>query len=131
MNIVGIDPGVTGALALFRDGTLADVEDMPVFDGRADGSWIGHYLEQWEAEVVYLEWAQPMPKNGSIASFSLGLNSGDRDRCRADLGVAARAGATVGVEVGDGVAGQTEGGVAGDGDRVVAEVRSHVSPGEG
>ena len=76
MKIVGIDPGVTGALALFRNGTLVDLEDMPIFDGRADGSWIGHYLEQWDPQVVYLEWTHPMPKNGSIASYSLGLNSG-------------------------------------------------------
>ena len=30
MNIVGIDPGVTGALACFRNGALGDIVDMPV-----------------------------------------------------------------------------------------------------
>ena len=76
MIIVGIDPGVTGALALFRDGELTDINDMPVRDGRVDAREIVDTFSVWEPDVVYLEWTQPMPKNGSIASYSLGLNSG-------------------------------------------------------
>lgn len=76
MNIVGIDPGVTGALARFAGGRITDVVDMPVFDGRADGAEIAAYLGIWAPDAVFLEWTQPMPKNGSIASYSLGLNSG-------------------------------------------------------
>lgn len=76
MNIVGIDPGVTGALACFTLGRLIYIEDMPVNASRADGSEIAEILHNWMPDVVYLEWTQPMPKNGSIASYSLGLNSG-------------------------------------------------------
>ena len=76
MNIVGIDPGITGALAFWRDGTVYAIHDMPVFDGRADGAQIATYLISGARDGVYLEWTQPMPKNGSIASYSLGLNSG-------------------------------------------------------
>ena len=76
--IVGIDPGVTGALACFAEGELVDVMDMPVNDSRADGNFLAKTLgpETWDADTVYLEWTHPMPKNGSIASYSLGLNSG-------------------------------------------------------
>jgi len=74
--IVGIDPGVTGGLAVIHDGQLAGVEPMPVHDSRADGWAIDAMLTDWEPDVVFLENTQPMPKNGSIASFSLGLNTG-------------------------------------------------------
>ena len=75
-TIVGIDPGVTGGLACIYDGKLAAVEPMPVYSGRADGMGIDQLLSEWEPDAVYLEDTQPMPKNGSIATFSLGLNTG-------------------------------------------------------
>jgi Holliday junction resolvasome RuvABC endonuclease subunit len=74
--IVGVDPGVTGGLACIRHGTLDNVQPMPVYNGRADGMAIDEMLTDWEPDAVYLEDTQPMPKNGSIASFSLGLNTG-------------------------------------------------------
>jgi crossover junction endodeoxyribonuclease RuvC len=76
MNIVGIDPGVTGALAWMFHGNLMRVDDMPINASRANGAEIAEWLRHIGPHVVYLEWTQPMPKNGSIASYSLGLNSG-------------------------------------------------------
>lgn len=76
MRIVGIDPGITGALAFWKHGELFEVVDMPIFDGRCDGRSLADHFQAFEPEVIYLEWTQPMPKNGSIASYSLGLNSG-------------------------------------------------------
>ena len=74
--IVGVDPGLTGGLAVIHDGKLVGVEAMPTHDGRADGAQVDQILMDWEPDVVYVEKTQPMPKNGSIASFSLGLNTG-------------------------------------------------------
>jgi crossover junction endodeoxyribonuclease RuvC len=76
VNVVGIDPGITGALAIHTDGRLTVVMDMPVYDGRTDGAALRDILHFWEPDVVYLERTQAMPKNGVIASFSLGMNSG-------------------------------------------------------
>jgi crossover junction endodeoxyribonuclease RuvC len=76
MRIVGVDPGIGGALALYAEGTLFEVVDMPVFDGTASGAGIAHQLGMWLPDVVVVEYVQPMPKNGSIASFSLGKNFG-------------------------------------------------------
>ena len=75
-TVVGIDPGVTGAIAVHVGGRLAMVDDMPVYDGRTDGNDLAEILATWNPDVVYVEHTQPMPKNGSIASFSLGMNSG-------------------------------------------------------
>ena len=75
-TIVGIDPGITGGLAVVHDGKLAGVQPMPVYGGRCDGMGIDEMLSEWEPDAVYLEDTQAMPKNGSIASFSLGLNTG-------------------------------------------------------
>ena len=76
MRVCGIDPGVTGALALHAGGRLMDVTDMPVYDGRTDPRGLTELLSHWMPEVIYIEQTQAMPKNGSIASFSLGMNSG-------------------------------------------------------
>ena len=75
-RVVGVDPGITGAIALLVDGSLQAVSEMPCFDGEANGRLIALLLEQLEPDVVVIEHVQPMPKNGTIASFSLGKNYG-------------------------------------------------------
>jgi hypothetical protein len=76
MICVGIDPGVTGAYAVHENGTLIAVEDLPVLEGRIDGKELCDLLIDASPHAVYLENTQAMPKNGSIASYSLGLNTG-------------------------------------------------------
>ena len=73
--ICGIDPGVTGALAVHKAGRLIDVVDLPVLGKRVDGAALRELLSG-EEMLVFLEDTHAMPKNGSIASFSLGLNTG-------------------------------------------------------
>ena len=75
MIIVGIDPGMTGAISIFADGTPVALHDMPTFDGRVDGIALAEIIDGSQP-VVYLENTHPMPKNGSIASYKLGLNTG-------------------------------------------------------
>ena len=76
MIVVGVDPGITGALSIFDRGHCEAVHDMPVFDTRVDGRAVAELLTSVEPDVVVIEDTQPMPKNGSIASFKLGLNTG-------------------------------------------------------
>ena len=78
MIIIGIDPGVTGAYAVHNGGSLSFVEDLPVLNGRIDGGSLADLLAAYDPEIttVYLEDTHAMPKNGSIASYSLGLNTG-------------------------------------------------------
>lgn len=78
--VVGVDPGVTGAVAVIIDGHLVAVFDMPMHDSRCDGralaDMFGAVAEQAPIATVVVEDTHPMPKNGSIASFKLGLNTG-------------------------------------------------------
>jgi crossover junction endodeoxyribonuclease RuvC len=74
--ILGIDPGITGAISHFIDGRLDEVIDMPVFDTRVNGRELDDIVAFTKPDCCYLEDTQPMPKNGSIASFKLGLNTG-------------------------------------------------------
>lgn len=76
MKVIGIDPGVAGAIALHDKGKLTALQDMPVFDGRADGTALAAMLREMDPDVVYLETSHAMPRNGTIASFSLGQNTG-------------------------------------------------------
>lgn len=79
MRIVGIDPGLTGALALVEtigDAIfLCEVEPMPVIAKRAQGNQIADLLRHWQADMVVVEDLHAMPR-GSIASFSLGWSCG-------------------------------------------------------
>lgn len=76
MKIIGTDPGVTGALALLVDGKLTEILDMPVAESRVSGWEVGEFIETNNPDVVVVEDTQPMPKNGSVPSFKLGLNTG-------------------------------------------------------
>jgi hypothetical protein len=75
-RIIGVDPGISGALALLVDGVLEGVIDMPVFSGEASGRMIAIHLGLANPDVVVVEHVHPMPRNGGIASFSLGKNYG-------------------------------------------------------
>jgi crossover junction endodeoxyribonuclease RuvC len=77
--IVGVDPGMTGAIAVIVDGRLATIWDMPVNEGRVDGAqvcdWLGNLPTTYDTHV-FVEDLHPMPRNGTIASFKSGLNLG-------------------------------------------------------
>jgi hypothetical protein len=83
--LYAIDPGVTGALAIFEieSGKLIDVLDLPIMrDGTL--AWIdtqtllGQMLEVQAGRLVHAitERVHAMPKNGSQGAFSQGLTLG-------------------------------------------------------
>jgi Holliday junction resolvasome RuvABC endonuclease subunit len=76
VKVIGIDPGITGAIALHDGGKLTALQDMPVFDSRVDGAQVTTILREMDPDCVYIETSHAMPRNGSIASFSLGMNTG-------------------------------------------------------
>ena len=75
-SIVAFDPGVTGGMAWLIDAELRRVEPMPVFDSRVDGRSVADFIADCKPDIVVVELTQPMPKNGCIAGFKLGYNTG-------------------------------------------------------
>lgn len=73
MKVAGIDPGVHGAVAIYRDG-ITGVDDLPVEDGRLDPVALGHLI-RWCDRVV-IEDNRAVGSNGSIANFSMGYSIG-------------------------------------------------------
>lgn len=72
-TILGIDPGMTGAIAYLHDGQYGyDVYDMP--PNPADlAELIGTF---GDIEMAFLEKAQAMPKQGVSSMFNYGVGYG-------------------------------------------------------
>ena len=78
MRLVGIDPGVTGALAFIDtlDAVHTYVEDMPRDADGVDGGLVYRLLEMYEPAEVYLEKTQAIPGKGTRAAFMQGDTNG-------------------------------------------------------
>jgi crossover junction endodeoxyribonuclease RuvC len=89
--IIGIDPGITGALALLRqtpgDVQLLDVKDMPTSSHKVNNSMKSHVLlpvladilEDWAMfgkPTVFLEEVNAMPGQGVTSMFRFGHVAG-------------------------------------------------------
>jgi crossover junction endodeoxyribonuclease RuvC len=80
--IIGIDPGIEGALALL-DGDELRIEDMPAIgDGskrRVDHAQLAVILDGWSMRQgvrAYIERVASMPGNGHAGAFSFGRSTG-------------------------------------------------------
>jgi len=81
---IGIDPGLTGAVAVFESGSLTIVEDLPTMaktTGRGrelDAVWFADQLDEWKrgADAIYIELQQPMPRQGVSSTFATGMTYG-------------------------------------------------------
>jgi crossover junction endodeoxyribonuclease RuvC len=85
--VIGIDPGISGAIAFFEDGVLDCVVDMPtlkIASGKTMKSHISavtlvDILDGWyprnEAHVV-IEKVGALPGNGSVSMFNFGRSAG-------------------------------------------------------
>ena len=90
MIIIGIDPGLEGALGMLSTSGLVDMQDMPVMPRSAGGTvkqqvnaaalhtllreWVnGHDKNEF---IVFFELVNAMPAQGSASTFSLGHTSG-------------------------------------------------------
>lgn len=80
MRILGIDPGITGAVAFLDNGICTHVQDLPMLAGEVDGMalWAGLRLahEMTPIDMVFLEETHAMPKTGSMANYSQGFSKG-------------------------------------------------------
>ena len=82
--MIGIDPGQKGAVAVIRNGYLADVWDMPVQDGAVDGVAIYEVIYRQTfvfglhhaTPVVWIELVHSYPKQGVASTFKFGKSYG-------------------------------------------------------
>ena len=80
--VIGIDPGLDGALALLTsDGVLVEVDDMPTLQDGAAGRrainapLLAARVRAWGAGQAYCEFVGARPGEGPVGAFSFG-------RCR-------------------------------------------------
>lgn len=83
-TIVGIDPGITGALAMYdpASGRVLKVEDMPISaKGTGHGNQVAAHvlatlLRSWVPSLAIVEAQGAMPKQGVTSMLSLGRTMG-------------------------------------------------------
>jgi len=81
---MGIDPGKTGALALFEWGRLIEVVDMPTVEVEVSRTrrqvvspgLLANYFKSVLPEMVYFEKVGVRPKEGAVGAFSFGRGVG-------------------------------------------------------
>ena len=82
MIVLGVDIGVSGAIAVLSGGVLIEVHDMPVLrDGpnrRAtiNAPLLAEILAKSHAELAYVEWVGPRPQEGPVGAFAFGRARG-------------------------------------------------------
>lgn len=81
-NVIGIDPGVHGAIAIIDDvGRLLDVIDMPATveaNGRSATSapLLAPIIARSQARIAFVEFVGARPTDAKIAAFSFGRARG-------------------------------------------------------
>ena len=65
-TILAIDPGLTGALAIYRDEYPSGIiiADMPVVDGEINVHQLNLMLREDPIDIAYIERVGPMPRDG-------------------------------------------------------------------
>jgi crossover junction endodeoxyribonuclease RuvC len=78
-RILGVDPGLTGALALYCDGTWL-LLDMPVAGDtkrrELNGPELCHWLREHRPDHAFVEYAAAQPGQGVTSMFKFGVSYG-------------------------------------------------------
>lgn len=82
MKRIGIDPGISGALALLDDNlALLDVLDMPIMalsktKRQVNAAELAKILSKWKDATAYVEKVSAYPGQGVTAMFNFGMSYG-------------------------------------------------------
>ena len=93
MIIVGIDIGVSGAIAVLSDDALVEVHDMPILrDGpknraSVNAPLLAEILAKSHADRVVIEWVGVRPGEGAVGAFAFGRARGVCEGVCAALGL--------------------------------------------
>lgn len=64
VRVLGVDPGLSGAVAVLEDDELVAVADIEAADGRVIVAPLRAFLVEWRPELAVIERVGPMPKQG-------------------------------------------------------------------
>lgn len=84
MIVIGVDPGLTGGLAVIDDGQLVAVYDMPVkaitYKGKTrkevDGAELNRLFNLYVPAYIFIEKVSAMPGQGVTSMFRFGQSLG-------------------------------------------------------
>jgi crossover junction endodeoxyribonuclease RuvC len=79
MNIIGIDPGKSGAIALLSPSpeiTYAVWIPMPISGGEIDVRALYQFIKSYGPDLAVVEKVHAMPGNSSVSMFSFGKSYG-------------------------------------------------------
>lgn len=95
--VIGIDIGVTGALALVSpEGALIEVADMPALHdgpkGRAsvNAALLAEIIARWHARSAFVEFVGARPGEGAVGAFAFGRARGVIEGTCGALGVSVK-----------------------------------------
>lgn len=76
--ILGIDPGLSGALSFYfpSEPALISAEDVPVVANEIDVATLAQRLAQIRPDVCFIERVSAMPKQGVASTFKFGMAFG-------------------------------------------------------
>lgn len=81
-KVLGMDPGLTGGLALLEDGKIIDKVKMPIRIKNKEGKnevdliEVSRIVNEWKPDLIVLERANPRPGEGVTSAFTSGMNWG-------------------------------------------------------
>jgi len=73
--ILGVDPGLSGALAFYSPITLVTY-DMPVVDGGVDAAELTRLIRSMDVSCAVVERVHSMPKQGVSSVWTFGYSAG-------------------------------------------------------
>lgn len=75
--ILGVDPGVSGALAFLFPGDMhVVVMDVPIVDGQVDAVSVARTIRAMSPTMAIVEKVHSMPKQGVASTFKFGMAYG-------------------------------------------------------
>lgn len=74
-RVVGIDPGLTGALALVTKTGIVSAK-LPFVGGELDGDAVGRILREWQPDLIVLEQPFAKPPASMPRVLHMGINYG-------------------------------------------------------
>lgn len=76
MTVMGIDPGMSGAIAYVNRGKLLEVADMPVVAGSISTALLTQMVRMMPVEWAAVERVHSMPRQGVATTFKFGVATG-------------------------------------------------------